>query len=294
MKIAVTGATGYIGNHLVSVLGREHEVYAIVRDTSDTAAIEPHIKELAVYDRERIYDLLAEARPDILIHLAGVFYGEHNAENISDLLESNLVFSTVIFDAAAAAGCRKIINTGTYWQQFLGEPYNPVNLYAATKQAAEDILLYYVKAKECSAVTLQIFDSYGPNDHRNKILNMIKKLEDGAGIDMSQGRQKMYYCHIEDLVSGYVRAVSLVNEMGPGAYARYALRGEEPRELRILVEEFLKISGRHLQINWGGRAYRDREIMDPAGIGTVLPGWQPRYNWQQGVKTLLDERYEDI
>ena len=140
MKIAVTGATGYIGNHLVSVLGREHEVYAIVRDTSDTAAIEPHIKELAVYDRERIYDLLAEARPDILIHLAGVFYGEHNAENISDLLESNLVFSTVIFDAAAAAGCRKIINTGTYWQQFLGEPYNPVNLYAATKQAAEDIL----------------------------------------------------------------------------------------------------------------------------------------------------------
>ncbi len=294
MKIAVTGATGYIGNHLVPVLGKEHEVYAIVRDTSDTVGIEAHVKELVVYDRERIYDLLAEAKPEVLIHLAGVFYGEHNAENIANLLESNLVFSTVIFDAAAAAGCRKIINTGTYWQQFSGERYNPVNLYAATKQAAEDILLYYVKAKGCSAVTLQIFDSYGPNDHRNKILNIIKNLEDGAAIDMSPGRQKMYYCHIEDLVSGYLRALSLVNNMEHGTYARYALREEEPKELRVLIEEFLKISGKRLQINWGGRAYRDREIMDPAGIGTVLPGWKPRYGWQQGVKTLLDERYEDI
>lgn len=294
MKIAVTGATGYIGKHLVSALGREHEVYAIVRDTSDTAGIEAHVKELAVYDKERIYDLLAEVRPEAFIHLAGVFYGEHNADNIGNLLESNLVFSTIVFDAAVQAGCKKIINMGTYWQQCSGAAYDPVNLYAATKQAAEDILLYYVKAKRCSAITLQIFDSYGPNDHRNKILNIIKNLEDGAAIDMSPGRQKMYYCHIEDLVSGYMRALALVNEMEPGAYARYALREEEAKELRTLVEEFLKIQGKHLQINWGGRAYRDREIMDPTGIGTVLPGWEPRYHWQQGVKSLLDERYEDI
>lgn len=294
MKIAVTGATGYIGSHLISVLSREHEVLAIVRDTSDAAGIEPYVKEFATYDRERIYDSLAAARPEVLIHLAGVFYGEHDAHNIANLLESNLVFSTIVFDAAVAAGCRKIINTGTYWQQFSGEAYNPVNLYAATKQAAEDMLLYYVKAKGCSAVTLQIFDSYGPDDNRNKILNMINKLEDGASIDMSQGRQKMYYCHIEDLVSGYMRAIPLIHEMESGAYARYALRGQEPQELRELIEEFLKISGKHLKINWGGRAYRDREILDPAGIGTVLPGWKPRYDWQQGVKTLLDERYEDI
>ncbi len=286
MRIAVTGATGYIGSHLVSAFCRKHEVYAIVRTTSETAGIQAYVKEFIVYDSEQVYGRLAAIQPEVLIHLAGVFYGEHTADNIENLLNANLVFSTVVFDAAVSAGCKKIINTGTYWQQFAKEDYNPVNLYAATKQAAEDILMYYVKARRCSAVTLQIFDSYGPDDNRKKILNIIRELEDGARIDMSGGRQKMYYCHIEDLVSGYARALELLAEMAPGTAVRYALREEEPVMLRTLIEEFLRIQGKRLEINWGGRAYRDREIMEPAGIGTVLPGWTPRYSWQQGVETL--------
>lgn len=285
MRIAVTGATGYIGTHLTPILSREHEVYAIVRTTSDTTEIQDYVKAI-VYTKESIYGLLAEARPDVLIHLAGVFYGEHTPDNIANLLESNLVFSATVFDAAVRAGCNKIINTGTYWQQYSGEDYNPVNLYAATKQAAEDILLYYVKAKGCSAVSLQIFDSYGPNDHRQKILNIIKNLDDGARIDMSGGRQKMYYCHIEDLVNGYICALDLVSKMESGTYGKYALRDEKPVALRTLIEDFLRIHGKSLDINWGARAYRDREIMDPSGIGTILPGWKPKYGWEHGVKTL--------
>lgn len=286
MKIVVTGATGYIGNYLTKALSREHEIYAIVRKTSNTTDIQDYIKKIIYYRKEDIYHQLAEIVPDFLIHLAGVFYGEHTPDNIEDLLESNVVFSTIIFDAAVSAGCRKIINTGTYWQQFSGESYNPVNLYAATKQAVEDILLYYVKAKDCNAVTLQIFDSYGPNDHRNKILNIINNLYDGEEINMSNGQQKMYYCHIEDLVSGYIRALEIVNKMEIGIYAKYALRGEEPMTLRTLVEDFLRIQGKNLKINWGAYAYREREIMDPSGIGVVLPGWKPKHKWSESVKDL--------
>lgn len=286
MKIAITGATGYIGSHLASMLSRENEVYAIVRQTSDTALIQDCVEKVIIYEKESIYSELSEIRPDALIHLAGVFYREHTPDNIGNLLEGNLVFSTVVFDAAVSAGCRNIINTGTYWQHFSGEDYDPVNLYAATKQATEDILLYYVNVKGCRALTLQIFDSYGPDDHRNKILNIIGNLDDGAHMDMSGGQQKMYFCHIEDLVSAYVRALEIVGEMESGTYARYALRDENPLPLRTLVEEFLKIKGKHVQINWGACAYRDREIMDPSGMGTVLPGWHPRYTWEQGVKNL--------
>ncbi len=286
MKIVITGATGYIGSHLAHAIGQEHEVFAVVRRNSDTTELGDCVKDCIVFEKDRIYCLLEELGPDACVHLAGVFYGEHSSDTIGDLLESNLIFSAVMFDAAVSAGCRRIINTGTYWQHFSGEEYNPVNLYAATKQAAEDILLYYVKAKGCSAITLQIFDSYGPDDHRRKILNMIRDLDDGARIDMTGGEQKMYYCHIEDLVSGYMQALKLVAAMEAGSYARYALRDENPVSLRKLVEEFLRIQGKHLDINWGGRTYRDREIMDPSGIGTVLPGWKPKYDWEQGVKNL--------
>lgn len=286
MKIAITGATGYIGSHLVSTLSRENEVYAIVRQSSDTTLIQDYVEKIVVFEKESIYQILSELKPDVLIHLAGVFYREHTPDNIGNLLEGNLMFSTVVFDAAVGAGCRNIINTGTYWQHFSGESYDPVNLYAATKQATEDILLYYVNVKGCSALTLQIFDSYGPDDPRNKILNIIKNLDDGQQMDMSGGQQKMYFCHIEDVVSAYVRALEIVEEMETGTYARYALRDEKPVSLRTLIEEFLRIQGKNVEINWGACAYRDREIMDPTGTGIVLPGWHPKYTWEQGVKNL--------
>lgn len=286
MKVLVTGSTGYIGSHLTFALSQEHEVYVIVRETSNTTKIKDCVKKIIFYKKECIYDQLAEIEPDVLVHLAGVFYGEHTPDNIENLLESNVMFSAIIFDAAVAVGCRKIINTGTYWQHFSGEIYNPVNLYAATKQAGEDILLYYVKAKGCRAITLQIFDSYGPNDHRNKILNIIQRLDDGAQINMSSGQQKIYYCHVEDLVRGYVRALEILNGMKIGEYAKFALRDEKPIPLRTLIEDFLKIQQKNIKINWGACAYRSREIMDPSGIGTILPGWKPEHKWEQSVKKL--------
>lgn len=286
MKIVITGATGYIGRHMIVPLSKNNEVYAIVRKTSDTSMIEDIVERVLVYDSNVIYEELKNIKPNVLIHLAGVFYGEHTEENIKNLLESNLVFSTVIFDAVTKAGAKSIINTGTYWQQYAKEKYNPVNLYAATKQAAEDILLYYVRAKGCKAITLQIFDTYGPEDNRNKILNIIARLEDGDKIDMSGGEQKLYYCYVDDLVNGYIHAIKVLDEMQFGEYKRYALRSKEPVRLKEIVREYLEIHPKNVEINWGGLNYREREIMDPSEIGEVLPGWKPKYDLHTGLARI--------
>ena len=44
-----------------------------------------------------------------------------------------------------------------------------------------------------------------------------------------------------------------------------------------------------LKINWGGRSYRDREIMRPPFLGKVLPGWTPKVVLEEGLKSLADE-----
>lgn len=286
MKILLTGATGYIGTHLVAKLCEKNEVYIVVRANSDTENITRKVAGIIVYGQDNIYERLGEIKPDILIHLAGVFYGEHQADNIQNLLESNIVFATVVIDAAVCAGCKKIINTGSYWQYYGKEDYNPVNLYAATKQAVEDILQYYIKAKKCKAISLQIFDSYGPNDSRNKILNIIARMKDGEEIDMSSGEQKMYYCYIDDLTDGYIRAIDVLDDLQEGEHKCYVLREKEPVRLRDIIELYLKIHQKKLEINWGKREGRDREIMDPTGMGKVLPGWAPKYTLKEGLRKI--------
>src|SRR4051812_1833664 len=88
---------------------------------------------------ERIVARLKACKPDVVFHLASLFVSDHRVQDVQNLVESNLLFGTQLLEAMAQAGVKRIINTGTSWQC----PH-PFNLYAATKQAFESILGYYV------------------------------------------------------------------------------------------------------------------------------------------------------
>lgn len=284
MRILITGGTGFIGRNVLKSLENNHKVWCTRRKRSDVNKIgSTNCQWLSIDEGiDKLYQKVKEIEPQLVIHIAGLFLGEHNSENISDMIYSNVDFPAILFDAAYEAGCRQFINTGTCWQNYNGEKYNPVNLYAATKEAAENILLYYVKAKKCKAITLKIFDSYGPNDERRKILNIVSKIDENMELDMSGGEQKMYLCYIEDIVDAYGQAIITLQDMEEG-YAVYSVRAKEPDSLKKIINTYLKVSGKNIKINWGKRDYRSREIMDPTGWGNLLPNWQPKYSLEQGM-----------
>lgn len=288
-KLVLSGATGYIGKNFVQLLSSKYKIFCIVRKVSNIDDIRNiRCTILSYSDEKELYGVLDRIKPDVAIHLAGVFFGGHDSNSIGEMIDCNVRFSTVFLDAVVKAGCRRFVNTGSYWQNYLCDIYNPVNLYAATKQAFEDIIRYYIEAESISALTLTIFDTYGPGDNRKKILNSLMKLRDGESIDMSRGNQKLFLCYINDVIKAYDVSIERIMNISDGIMEKYSVRTDTPIPLREIVERLLSISGRTININWGALPNRNREIENPSGIGKTIPDWKPDYDLDRGLKLFSD------
>ena len=249
----------------------------------------PQINTFAVdQTTESVFSAVEKFKPDVVIHLASIFLAKHTSADIQRLIQSNITYGTQILDAMANFGVRYLVNTGTSWQHYESEPYNPVNLYAATKQAFEDIVDFYIQSGKMEAVTLKLFDTYGVGDPRPKLFNLLEKtIREGSRLEMSPGEQLIDIVHVDDVARAYVLAAKRLLAEQVDGHEKYAISSGNPLRLRDLAGMFEKISGKPLNIVWGGREYREREVMVPWNNGPSLPGWSPEITLEDGIRSIL-------
>lgn len=287
-RALVTGGTGYVGSNLVRRLVADGwDVHLIVRPNTDTTVLAPVAERIAchVHDgsTESMCDIVAAARPDVVFHLASLFLAQHKVSDVETLLNSNVVFSVQLAEAMASNGVRHLINTGTSWQHYENDVYNPVNLYAASKQAFESLLAYYVEAHGFVVTTLALFDTYGPADWRSKLIALLWKTAAAKEpLAMSPGEQMIDLVHIDDVTEAFVLAARQVVERA-GGHERYGVSSGQPMRLQDLVKLFEKATGTAVPIVWGGRPYRPREVMSPWTDFAAVPGWEPRIPFEKGI-----------
>lgn len=292
-KALVTGATGYIGTKLCQrLLAEGWQVDVLIRENS--RPLTPTLVENATalaYDgsTQSVQDAVSAASPDVVFHLASLFIAEHRSEQVTDLINSNLLFGTQLAEACARAGVKRFINTGTSWQHYRSEAYDPVCLYAATKQAFEDILDFYADAHGMRIITLKLFDSYGPGDPRPKLINLlVRATKTGEALDMSPGEQLLDLVHIDDVTRAFtVSAQRLLNDVSSQFHERYGVSSGAPISVRKLVALLEQVCGKAIHVTFGARPYRKREVMIPWQAGQRPPDWQPEIDLYAGINYLL-------
>ncbi|WP_227816949.1 NAD-dependent epimerase/dehydratase family protein [Nitrogeniibacter aestuarii] len=284
MKILVTGASGFIGRHLVEHLDRAgHEVAGLVRAASRIptaiAHVPMHIVDAAP---DALNGIMQRERPDCVVHLAARYVASHTPPEIDNLIRDNVGFTAHLLDAMARADCNALVYAASAWQY--GEA--PVNLYAAAKNAALALADYYRSAHALRTIELAIYDSYGPGDSRPKLLNLLKKAADSADVlDMSPGEQHLHLVHVDDLADAFTLACERATGLAPGERRCYRLPSPEAIDLRTLVERFNAAApDQPVRVRWGARPYRPREVIDPWADAPVLPDWQPGVLLDDGLR----------
>jgi nucleoside-diphosphate-sugar epimerase len=291
-RALLTGGTGFIGLALARRLSADGLIVtAAVRSTSDPGrvALLREVAQVQTLDpHSGPLPILCEAKPDVVFHLASKFVAEHRPDQVDAILRDNIVFGVRLLEAMKQSGARRLVSASTTWQRFDSEAYSPANFYAASKQAFEDFTQYYVEAAGFGVIHLVLSDTYGPEDRRQKLFSVFAvALGANRPVAMSGGEQFLDLVHVADAAAAFAAAGERVASCPLPSVERFAISSGRPIRLRELAGQYELAAGQALNIAWGERPYRAREIFKPTIHFAPVPGWKPTVDLTTGLRELL-------
>lgn len=288
-RVLITGITGYIGSHLARALLPDCEVYGLVREPLHRLYIADFQEQLHLITADGSYAsveaAVRKAQPEVVYHLAAYYTGAHGPEATPALIVSNVTFGAYLLEAMSACGCSGMVYASTVMAHYGGEAYRPLNLYAATKQAFSDVLTYYTDAGLMRAVTLVLSDTYGPDDRRSKVLNLIRRAaQRGESIALSDGGQDYDVVHIDDVVRAFYTVGEQLLRRDDWKNEIFQVCADRPLTLRETVEKMLTINSFPPETAaWGRQPNAEREIRKAVRLHSALPNWKPQVDIEKGL-----------
>lgn len=291
--ILITGATGFVGSNLVRKMQQDGYDLLLLTHKKHSNTSDHNTEEWQLTDNIDVLKELFQTREiKGIIHLATCFAPAHTYGQIPEMIKSNIELGTLLLDCAYHSNVSFFINIGTFWQHYNGDEYNPVNLYAATKQALEDIAAYYRIISNMKICTLCLNDTYGKGDTRKKIFPLWKEMANDSEktMQMSPGEQIIDILHIDDVVNGILHLMNMMLNDSPEIRDEHIfyLSSHEKYSLKKTAEIFENVYGKKLNIQWGAKPYREREVMLPQCYGKALPGWKNNISLAEGIRDFLE------
>lgn len=289
MRIAVSGANGFVGSWICRILAVTNEVYALVRQESDISRLGGiHGLNIRKLNESDFNSFVLEKRLDavILCDWWGVenYYKDdaRQFENvnryrnrISSLRE---IRNVVVLGSQAELGPQKIQIT----EECSG---TPLTAYGRAKSEVREFLQTNLTA-EVRFIWGRVFSSYGPLDSNSwfipstimKILNMQK-------VQLTKGIQEWSFLHAYDLgcaIETLVQNNSVSGIVNIG----------NPNTIRIIdVAKFIESNiGRRGLLEFGAIPYSTNQVMKLAPVTKKLneAGWTPMINIEDGLSHLID------
>jgi nucleoside-diphosphate-sugar epimerase len=275
MKSYVIGANGFLGSHVATWLGKSGVVQRA--PAYDNAAPEK-------WQEDVLEDMQRFAPDVVLIPGASQAMGD-DSDAIRALVASNCVLPCLVAHQLLKHFPQsKLVVFGTSWQFADSESFRPFNLYAASKQAGQDLLAHYA-LRGLKIVQLIMFDTYGEHDTRRKLLKILQDAcARGEDIGTTPGEQEIDLVHIDDVCVGIESAIRELEDWDTsrGVLER-GLGSGRPIRVKELISRVEKLAGKPLHANIGERTYRPREVMFAYRNYRRPTGWTPERTEFQGV-----------
>ena len=323
MTLFVTGGAGFIGSNFIFYMMKEHPQDRIVcidklTYAGNLATLEPildrenfRFARVDICDREAVFRLFAEERPDVVVNFAAESHVDRSIENPGVFLQTNILGTQTLMDACRKYGVRRFHQVSTdevYGDLPLDRPdlffteETPIHAsspYSASKASADLLVQAYCRTFGLPATISRCSNNYGPYQFPEKLIPLMiaNALADKPLPVYGKGENVRDWLYVED----HCKAIDRILQNGRVGEV-YNIGGHnEMRNIDIVKLICKAVSKPESLITFvADRKGHDlRYAIDPTKMGQEL-GWQPETMFNEGIhKTIqwyLDNRawWEDI
>jgi dTDP-glucose 4,6-dehydratase len=302
-RVLVTGATGFIGSHLVRRLVVDGaDVHALTSNVSSVYPARLHdlkdqitLHEGNLVDRSAMDVLVARAQPSHILHLGAYTHVGKSWRRVDECIQANIQGTVNLLQALDGTGYDRFVYTGT--SEIYGDidvPFGeeaavkPVSPYSVSKYAGERYCQMFHQGYAWPLVMVRPFNAYGPWQTPDRVIpEIIGRAVRGEALKMTQGRQTREFNFVEDLVDGFVLAATTEGIDGE----LFNLGCGEEVSMRDLATTILDLMDNPIEPEFGALPDRPTEIWrmycDSSKARSRL-GWEPRHSLEDGLRKTID------
>ncbi|WP_108774864.1 dTDP-glucose 4,6-dehydratase [Lactimicrobium massiliense] len=310
MKMIVTGGAGFIGSNFIFYERKAHPedeiicldklTYAGNLKTLKDIMDAPNFKfvKLDICDREGVYKLFADEKPDVVVNFAAESHVDRSIENPEIFLETNIIGTSVLMDACRKYGIKRYHQVST--DEVYGDlPINRPDLffteetplhtsspYSSSKASADLLVNAYHRTYGLPTTISRCSNNYGPYQFPEKLIPLMiaRALADEPLPVYGEGMNIRDWLYVED----HCRAIDLIIRKANVGEV-YNIGGHNEMRNIDIVKIILKELGKPeslIQHVTDRKGHDQRYAIDPAKIHRDL-GWLPETKFADGIKKTI-------
>ena len=310
MTILVTGGAGFIGSNFIFYLLKKYPANRIVcldkltyagnLSTLSCVLEERNFRfvRLDICDREGVFRLFEEERPDIVVNFAAESHVDRSILDPGIFLQTNILGTATLMDACRKFGIRRFHQVST--DEVYGDlpltrpdlffteatPLHTSSPYSASKASADLLVLAYHRTYSLPVTISRCSNNYGPYHFPEKLipLMIINALDEKPLPVYGTGENVRDWLYVED----HCKAIDLILHKGREGEV-YNVGGHNERKNIDIVRLICKALGKSesLITYVADRKGHDlRYAIDPTKIHTEL-GWLPETKFEDGIQKTI-------